>query len=466
MLLDALDGEASVSVRWNPYKTDGAPDMVEGILAQKANSVAGVPAQVADSVAGMLDSVTKIPAGDPVHWCKYGRYLAERPVFTLDPWFHGGKYYVQEASSMFVEHIFRSVADEGVRVLDLCAAPGGKATLYSTLTGLGGLVVANEVIRGRAGILADNVRKWGLGNVVVTNNDPSHFTPMRGWFDIVAVDAPCSGEGMFRKSPEACAEWSADNVKLCAARQRRILADAWEALSAGGVLIYSTCTFNRTENEENIAWLAENFDCEDAGIEIPAGCNIVQTEAVGLRCFRFMPHLIKGEGFFVCAIRKGGQKGRPANPKPRKQPFADTPKSSLAELRRWVAQPEFMRFAAIGDNIYGYYADTYADMKTVAESLNAIHSGICMGQMFGGKLKPDHSLAMFHDLSDTAVPTTELPLRDAIKYLQKEVITDTSPLTQGLNIITYRNAPLGWAKQIGTRTNNLYPHSLAITGFK
>lgn len=432
-LISALDGRPSVSVRWNPFKTDGAPDGVAGVSAR-----------------------------EPVPWSRYGRYLAERPSFTFDPWFHAGKYYVQEASSMFVEHIFRSVADEGARVLDLCAAPGGKTTLYSTLAGLGGTVVANEVIRSRAGILADNIRKWGLGNVVVTNNDPAHFAPLREWFDVVAVDAPCSGEGMFRKSPEARAEWSIDNVKLCAARQRRILADAWETLRPGGTLIYSTCTFNRLENEDNVAWLAENFDCEDAGIEVPAEWDIVRTEASGMRCFRFLPGRVEGEGFFACAIRKGGQKGRPANPKPRRQIFTDLPKQPLAELRRWVGQPEYMRFAAIGDTVYGYYGDTYQDTKTVSESLNAIHSGICMGQIFGGRLKPDHSLAMFHDLAPEVVPAAELPLGDAIKFLQKEVLDNLTPLAEGLNIITFRAAPLGWAKRIGPRLNNLYPRSLAI----
>ncbi len=447
-LIDALDGEPPVSIRWNPYKTAGAPDSVTGILARNPGTV------------------VEISACESVAWSKYGRYLAERPSFTLDPWFHAGKYYVQEASSMFVEHIFRSVGSEGWRILDLCAAPGGKATLYSTLTGLGGIVVANEVVRGRAGILADNIRKWGLGNVVVTNNDPAHFASLREWFDLVAVDAPCSGEGMFRKNPEACTQWSADNVRLCTARQRRILAEAWETLRPGGILIYSTCTFNRLEDEENIVWLAENFDCGDAGIEVPPRWNIMETEASGLRCFRFLPGRVKGEGFFACAVRKGGQKGRPVNPKPRKQLFTDLPKQSLSELRRWVGQPEFMRFAAIGDNIYGYYDDTYQGIKTISESLNAIHSGICMGQMFGGRLKPDHSLAMFHDLAAGNLPTAELPLQDAIKFLQKETIADPSPLAEGLNIITFREAPLGWAKRIGHRINNLYPHTLAITGWK
>lgn len=427
-LLAALEGEPAVSIRLNPFKVDAAPE------------------------------------GEPVPWCRYGRYLPQRPSFTLDPLFHAGQYYVQEASSMFVEHIFRSVAGEpsGLRVLDLCAAPGGKTTLYSSLAGLDSVVVANEVIRSRAGILADNVRKWGLGNVAVTNNDPAHFAPFREWFDIVAVDAPCSGEGMFRKSPEARAEWSEDNVRMCAARQRRILADVWDSLKPGGVLIYSTCTFNRLENEENMEWLTSEFDCEDASIEVPAEWNVAVTEAGGLRCFRFYPHKVKGEGFFACAVRKGGQKGRPTNPKPRKVIFSDTSRPETAELSRWTAQPEFMNFARIGDNYYGYYSDAIRDIKTVSENLNAIHAGIFMGQMFGRKLKPDHSLAMFHDLDQAAFHTAELNKADALRFLRKEDLPDVSQMREGLNLVTFSGAPLGWAKRVGNRANNLYPKSLAI----
>ena len=250
-LFSVLDGTPPVSVRWNPYKTQS-------------------PAE-----------------GIPVAWCRYGRYLPERPSFTTDPLFHAGAYYVQEASSMFVEHLLRSTTEpEGARILDLCAAPGGKATLYSTLAGGDGIVIANEVIRSRALILADNIRKWGIGNTMVTNNDPAHFAGLGEWFDAVAVDAPCSGEGMFRKSPEARGEWSEANVRLCAARQRRIVSDAWAALRPGGVLIYSTCTFNRTEDEENVRWIAEELGGEDAGAMVPPDWGIEEREAGGVRCFR------------------------------------------------------------------------------------------------------------------------------------------------------------------------------------
>lgn len=425
--LSSMQAPAPVSVRWNPYKT------------------------------------AKAPEGVAVPWNRYGRYLPQRPSFTLDPLFHAGAYYVQEASSMFVEHIVRSIPEESCRrILDLCASPGGKATLYSTLAGAEGVVVANETIRSRAGILSENIRKWGIGNTVVTNNDPSHFAGLREWFDVVAVDAPCSGEGMFRKNPESRAQWNPDNVVMCASRQRRIVSDAWEALRPGGLLIYTTCTFNRTENEDNIAWIRENFDCEDAGITVPPQWNIEETLSEGVKCFRFWPHRIKGEGFFAAAIRKGGQKGRPVRPKARKPIFADVTGSEARELSRWVVQPDLMRFARIGDNLYGYYEAGFAESRSVAEHLTTIHSGICMGQLFGGKLKPDHSLAMFPDVNSSAASVAELTLQEALSYLRKEEFRAESLACEGMNLITYDGHPIGWAKKVGGRINNLYPKSQMI----
>lgn len=426
-LLASMQAPAPVAVRWNPYKTAQAPE------------------------------------GAAVPWNRYGRYLPQRPSFTLDPLFHAGAYYVQEASSMFVEHIVRSIPEDSRRrILDLCAAPGGKATLYSTLAGSEGVVVANETVRSRTSILTENIRKWGIGNTVVTNNDPSHFAGLREWFDIVAVDAPCSGEGMFRKNPESRTQWSPNNVVMCASRQRRIVSDAWDALRPGGVFIYSTCTFNRTENEDNVAWIRENFDCEDAGIAVPSQWNIEETVSDGVKCFRFWPHRIMGEGFFAAAVRKGGQKGRPVKPKARKPIFTEVTGSEARELARWVGQPALMRFARIGDNLYGYYGEAFAEIRSVAEHLTTIHSGICMGQLFGGKLRPDHALAMFHDVNPSDASVAELTLPEALSYLRKEEFPSEYIPSEGINLITYSGRPLGWAKKIGGRVNNLYPKSQMI----
>lgn len=432
-LADAIEGtEPSASVRFNPFK-----------IGEK-------------------------PSGRQIPWSRYGFWLDERPQFTLDPMFHAGAYYVQEPSSMFVEHIYRSAVGEqdNVRLLDLCASPGGKTTLYSTVAGLDGLVVANEVIRQRAMTLADNVRKWGLGNVVVTNNDPAHFAGFRNWFDVIAVDAPCSGEGMFRKDPKAREEWSPDLVKLCAARQRRILSDIWDALKPGGILIYSTCTYNRQENEANIEWLCTEFDCEGVPLDTPTEWNIrrgaVRTPDGGdIPTFRFYPHLVEGEGFFAAVVRKGGQGARAATPKARCNALIDIPRNSVKELSAWVGQPEFMVFAQAADNVYAYYDSTFADTKTVAGCLSVVASGIQMGQVFKGSLRPEHPLAMFHDLDRTNIPTAELPLDAALDYLRKQN-SDAQYFSEGMNLVTFEGFPLGWAKRIGARVNNMYPKELRI----
>ena len=177
----------------------------------------------------------------------------------------------------------------GLRVLDLCAAPGGKTTQLLSHLDDTSLLVANEVMASRATVLAENVARWGRSNVAVTASDPSVFASLSGFFHVAVVDAPCSGEGMFRKDERAVAEWSPAAVRLCAARQRRILADVWPALAPGGLLIYSTCTFNRMENEDNVAWI-----CAEKG----ASC---------LEMRHFYPGEDRGEGFFAALLQKEGR---------------------------------------------------------------------------------------------------------------------------------------------------------------
>jgi 16S rRNA C967 or C1407 C5-methylase (RsmB/RsmF family)/NOL1/NOP2/fmu family ribosome biogenesis protein len=427
-LLEALDGEPIVSVRFNPYK------------------------------------LTAKPEGEDVPWNRYGIYLDHRPVFTLDPAMHAGAYYVQEASSQFVEHIYRQAIGEveGIRLLDLCAAPGGKTTLYSTLVGASGLVVANEVIKQRAGVLADNVRRWGVGNVAVSCNDAAHFAGYKHWFDVLAIDAPCSGEGMFRKNRDARAEWSPSNVEMCAARQKRILADSWDALKPGGTLIYSTCTFNRTEDEDNVAWLAENFAVEPVEIDVPTEWGVEQSEVAGIATFRFWPHKVRGEGFFVAVARKADGKTKRETPKARREPLKELNRHENRPLTEWVAQPEFMKFAQAGDNCYAFYRAQYSTIAALAGGLNIIYSGVCVGQLFGGKLRPDHSLALFHDLTPAKATVTPLSLEEALNYLRKQEFADVATLAEGLNLLTFEGLPIGWTKRIGHRTNTLLPNSFRI----
>ena len=252
--------------------------------------------------------------GERVPWSANGIYLAERPTFTFDPLFHAGCYYVQEASSMFVEQVLKTYVSSPVVMLDLCAAPGGKSTAARAVLPDGSLLVANEVMRNRVQILAENLIKWGNTEVVVTNNDPSDFAALPGMFDVVLTDVPCSGEGMFRKDAVAVEEWSADNVQICRQRQRRILADVWTALKPGGLLIYSTCTYNREEDEDNVAWIARELGAEVLEVPVRPEWNITGnlTEA-DFPVYRFLPHKTKGEGFFLAVLRKdteGGEEER------------------------------------------------------------------------------------------------------------------------------------------------------------
>ena len=355
---------------------------------------------------------------EAIPWSPAGRYLTERPSFTLDPAFHAGAYYVQEASSQFLAHVLAGEEVAGKRILDLCAAPGGKTTLYASLAGSDGLVVANEVNRQRAAVLADNVRKWGLGNVAVTVNEPAQIAVLEGWFDIVAVDAPCSGEGMFRKTPEARDEWSENNVKICAVRQAEILREAWKTLRPGGLLIYSTCTFNRLENEGSLeGLLAEAGEeiVESTAFDCPPAWGVVCGRVGPFRTFRFYPHRTRGEGFF----------------------------------------------AAVADVYYAYYESQYEAVKMLAESLRVIASGVAMGQIFKERLKPDHALAMFCGLDRGAVPVAELSEEEALRFLRKQE-AEAAAFAEGMNLVTHGGAALGFAKRIQNRVNNMYPNSLRI----
>lgn len=382
---------------------------------------------------------------------------------------HAGAYYVQEPSSQFVEHLVREAMGdedgelpEGMRILDLCAAPGGKTTLYSTLAGPGGLVVANEVIRQRTSVLTDNVRRWGIGNVAVSSGEARDLAAYRHWFDVLAVDAPCSGEGMFRKNPDARGEWSRSNVELCAARQRRILADAWDALRPGGVLIYSTCTFNRRENEDNVSWLAANFAVEPVEIDVPDKWGIEQGEVGEIRTFRFYPHLVRGEGFFAAAMRKADSRLKCETPRARREPLVELNRPESRPLSGWVAAPDAMKFARIGDNYYGFYRPQYQAIAALAGGLNIIYSGVCLGQLFGGKLRPDHALALFHDKARDVAAVTALSREEALDYLRKREFANVSRLADGLNLLTHEGLPIGWTKRIGHRTNTMLPGSFRI----
>ena len=427
-LFAALDTEPAVSIRLNPAK----------------------PAECFD--------------GEAVGWCKWGKYLAERPQFTLDPLLHGGAYYVQEASSQFVAHLLANHDMEGKRVLDMCAAPGGKTTIYSTLVGRKGLVVANDISHSRAMALADNVQRWGMGNVVVTCNEPAHIGAFTHWFDVVAVDAPCSGEGMFRKMDEARSEWAASSPDVCAERQREILAEAWRVLRPGGTLIYSTCTFNPTEDEGVVEWLMSEYgeELESADrVETSEDWGVVRSDIGAFQCFHFYPHKARGEGFFAAIARKCDGAIRRSMPKARRKLFSQCAKGDVKELSRWVDDASQHTFMMVGEDIYAYNSAVADAVVTLSENLSVVYSGVAMGRIFKSRLKPEHPLALYIGLNRSAVPMVNVSLDDALDYLRRNDIA-ASQFEEGINIVGYKDVPIGFVKRIGVRCNNMYPKDLRI----
>ena len=428
MLFAALDTEPAVSLRLNPLK----------------------PAETFD--------------GESVGWCKWGRYLAERPQFTLDPLLHGGAYYVQEASSQFVAHLLENHDMEGAKVLDMCAAPGGKTTIYSTLVGRKGLVVANDISHSRAMALADNVQRWGMGNVVVTCNEPSHIGAFTHWFDVVAVDAPCSGEGMFRKMEEARTEWTPSSPEVCAQRQREILAEAWRVLRPGGTLIYSTCTFNPTEDEGIVEWLMEEYgdELEPAErVNTEAEWGVERSDIGAFQCFHFYPHKARGEGFFAAIARKCDGAIRRSTPKARRKLFSAPAKADVKELARWVDDASEHTFMMVGEDIYAYNSAVADSIVTLSENLSVVYSGVAMGRIFKQKLKPEHPLALYVGLNRSVVPVVEVSLEDAVDYLRRNDIA-AAQFNEGINVVGYKGIPVGFVKRIGARCNNMYPKDLRI----
>ncbi len=343
-----------------------------------------------------------------VPWCSEGYYLNDRPQFTFDPLLHAGCYYVQEASSMFVTHILRTVDSLQFTVdsnhtsqfstlnyqlaLDLCAAPGGKSTALRSVLPDDCVLISNEPMGNRAQILLENVTKWGGPNHIVTNNYPRDFRKAKLKFDLILCDVPCSGEGMFRKDPNAISEWSAQNVEKCWQLQREIVADAWECLNPGGLLIYSTCTYNTKENEENIRWILDTYDAQVLDIPVDPSWNITGSLLQGFNepVYRFIPGITRGEGLFVCALRKAGS----LEPKP----------FNAKKLALKVLDAEFEK------------------------------SDVCV----------------------------DVDYATALKYLRGEALVLPADTPRGIVTITYQGQPLGPAKNIGNRANNLYPKAWRI----
>ena len=410
--LGAFDEEAPVSIRVNPRALGDCPSCEQGATATELHR----------------DCPRCALAVGEVPWCPEGYYLSGRPQFTFDPLFHAGCYYVQEAASMFVTHVIKWIMDNGqwtmeipdnnypLQVLDLCAAPGGKSTAMRTFLPEGSLLVSNEPIPTRAQILLENITKWGWPDCIVTNNYPRDFRKAKMLFDLILCDVPCSGEGMFRKDPATIGEWSLQNVEKCWRLQREIVADAWECLNPGGLLIYSTCTYNIKENEENVRWIMETYDAEPVAIPTDPSWNITGSLLPGFDApvYRFIPGITRSEGLFLCVLRKRGvRKVLPQKVLPQKS------------------------------------------------GLNVISSPPKLGGARGGlnqrQTNPSFRPPLTPPDSGGETPRVDLSYQDALNYLRGEALVLPPDTPRGIVTVTYRGVPLGPAKNIGSRANNLYP---------
>ena len=426
------DGRQVTSVRLNPAKW---------------------PADVKGFHAG--DS-TSIP------WSSHGYYLPERPSFTFDPLFHAGAYYVQEASSMFLEQALRQTTDltRLLRVLDLCAAPGGKSTLLQSLLSPDSLLVSNEVIRNRVNVLQENMVKWGAVNTIITSNDPRDFQRLENYFDVIVVDAPCSGSGLFRREREAIGEWSIDNVQLCRQRQQRILADCWPALRQEGILIYSTCSYSREEDEDILDWMVDNLDLTSRRLHTDATWNIVETTSKkGAFGYRFYPDRLKGEGLFIGCVQKN-EGGSYAWPRHKKAAPEKLNKKEEDQVRSWIQTDYPLSFFRHQEHCFGLPQQLAEDLVVLQSSCYLKNAGVLMGKPAAREFIPEHDLAL-SSLISRQLPAISLSREQAIQYLRKEeVFTDAAH--RGWALVQYEGRNMGWIKILANRTNNYYPKEWRI----
>ena len=456
-------GNQPTSIRTNPFKPlkDG-----ENLFRQTDNAVS--PSNIADS-----------PTLRPVAWCPSGSYLSERPSFAHDPLWHAGAYYVQEAASMFIAQAYKviestfstdKVMGTPLKMLDFCAAPGGKSTLWRSLLPDEALLVANEPIRQRAQILAENLTKWGHPHTFVTQAFPDAFTSLEDTFDIIATDVPCSGEGMFRKDEQAREEWSPAAVISCADRQRDILTSVWPALKDGGFCVYSTCTFNREENEDLVAWACDTLGAELVEIPTDPAWNIAgDTTGRNLPVYHFFPHRTEGEGLFLALLRK--KKGEMFNDRRKLQILLDAregngrkrgAKSSVkpnATLLSWLHNAEDFTFQCSEAGVWTAVPTAFVGIREqLAQVVPLLIGGIEIAEEKGKKLIPQHALAMSIAASSSAFPRVEIARDSALAYLHREAITLPAEAPRGYVLLTYRGLPLGFANNLGNRANNLYPN--------
>jgi 16S rRNA C967 or C1407 C5-methylase (RsmB/RsmF family)/NOL1/NOP2/fmu family ribosome biogenesis protein len=408
--------------------------------------------------------LSELKTDQQVPWCANGFYLNTRPSFTFDPLFHAGCYYVQEASSMFIDQILKHIRQtdpEPVKVLDLCAAPGGKSTLLNSGLATDDLLVANEIIKTRVPVLADNLNRWGTANVIVTNNDPKDIGKLKSFFDIILVDAPCSGSGMFRKDPQAMNEWSEANVNMCHQRQERILADILPALKEDGYLIYSTCSYSHQENEDILDWLCSEFEMESIRIPIYKEWGIVETESPQQKAwgYRFYPGQVKGEGLFAACLKKKTNTGELGTFKNNMQQKISS--KEIDQVKAYINNPDSFYYFKVNDDWLAINREHKESLNILQRYLYLKKSGVRVGKLMGKDLIPDHELALSNIINKDAVLQTPLTHDQAIQYLRRDNI-DIDINEKGWSLMTFEGHALGWAKLLPNRINNYYPKEIRI----
>jgi 16S rRNA C967 or C1407 C5-methylase (RsmB/RsmF family) len=417
-----------------------------------------------DTQFSILNSQFSIP------WCRQGLYLSERPSFTLDPLFHAGSYYVQEAASMFVEQCMNTVKQYGDidYILDLCAAPGGKSTHLISLFP-DSLVVCNEVIRSRAAVLEENIAKWGRSNSMITSCDPAAFRKLGHFFDFILVDAPCSGEGMFRKDPDVLKEWSPESVKHCAARQMRIVRDAWDALKPGGFMLYGTCTYNIEENENIVKFIVENFGAESIPVDIPLAAGEEKSRYKGISlsldknvyAYRFFPHKTKSEGLFLSLMRKTSSHGVGGKPGTGKKSGTGKNKSGrYTRLHAELGRELFGDFSPLlwggaGGEVYMFPERFISDIEYIGKTIYTLSSGTEIGVMKGKNFVPSLDFAHSAEIDVNRFTVWAVDKITALQFLKRETLIAPAGVGKGYILLTYLGVPLGWVKNIGTRCNRV-----------
>lgn len=402
---------------------------------------------------------------NPVTWCEGGYYLDKRPNFTFDPLLHAGLYYVQEASSMFLDRIIRQYISHPVTMLDMCAAPGGKSTVARAALPEGSILFCNEPIRTRANILAENIEKFGHSQVIVTNNYPRDYRKSGMTFDVILCDVPCSGEGMFRKDEDAIKEWSIANVEKCRILQREIIEDAWECLKPNGILIYSTCTFNTREDEENIKWIQDQYGATVLNVNCSDKEKIISSLLADYNesVYRFIPGITKGEGIFMAILRKNASVNKVYQRKDKLKGKNKNTRTPLPkQINSWLNNINDYTVNRVNETIIAIPNHMLSLYETAEKKLKILSAGIKLAIIKGKDIIPTQSLALSQDLCTEAFNTIDVDYHTAISYLRKETLHLSENTDKGYILITFRGKPLGFMKNIGSRANNLYPQEWKI----